>query len=506
MNGASVVITISKAGCPNLIGQVTLIDVNPYPNASINTSLADICYYTNKTFQPVAPIIPGATYNWTFGAGAIPATATGYGPHNVSYTTAGTKTAKLVLHPNEAGAQCPDSSTVTFTVLSCPASVLGYVLNNTLGPISGVTVKLYVDANNDGVKDTTVAIRTVTTSNVVPFVGLYVMVSLTPGGYVIEETQPSGWLNYDDYDASNDGDLVANVSGLDNKIPVTLLASEVDSMNNFIESPQPGSITGNVFVDADNDMVPDNGEGLGGVALRLLSDSDTDGKADNNIPIATTNSNPNGNYTFNNIPVGSYVVVEINPPYFISVKDFDPSEDFDIVMNSNMTNDTIPLTLTNNETDANNYFIDKMDCPLIVTNLNDHGFGSLRYNIDCADSGDTIRFHSSLAGLTINLDTTEIILDKNLTILSTISPTVTISSSVIGLFMIENNVTVEFRDLNIISGNAPGNMGAAFDNLGILTLHNITVHRNPLFPSVENLIRSKVGSSLYISGTCSFDY
>jgi hypothetical protein len=234
LNGASVAITISKAGCPNLVGQVTLIDVNPYPNAAINTSTEDICYYANKTFQPTAPLIPGATYNWTFGSGAVPATATGYGPHTVYYTTAETKTVKLVIHPNEAGAQCPDSSTVSFTILSCPASVLGYVLNNTLGPISGVTVKLYVDANNDGVKDTTVAIRTVTTSNVVPFVGLYVMASLTPGGYVIEETQPSGWLNYDDYDASNDGDLVPNVSGLDNKIPVTLLASEVDSMNNSL--------------------------------------------------------------------------------------------------------------------------------------------------------------------------------------------------------------------------------------------------------------------------------
>jgi len=77
---------------------------------------------------------------------------------------------------------------------------------------------------------------------------------------------------------------------------------------------------------------------------------------------------------------------------------------------------------------------------------------------------------------------------------------------VIGVFMIENNAIVEFRDLNVISGNAPGNMGAAFDNLGILTLHNISVHRNPLFPNVENLIRSKVGSILSISGTCSFDY
>jgi hypothetical protein len=44
------------------------------------------------------------------------------------------------------------------------------------------------------------------------------MASLTPGTYVIVETQPSGWLTYDDYDISNDGDLVANISGMDNLI------------------------------------------------------------------------------------------------------------------------------------------------------------------------------------------------------------------------------------------------------------------------------------------------
>ncbi|HJW27755.1 MAG TPA: hypothetical protein VJ508_00725, partial [Saprospiraceae bacterium] len=115
VNGASVVMTISKTGCPNLVGEVTRIDVNPYPNPAINTSTAPICYYTNKTFQPVAPLLTGATYQWNFGAGAVPATATGYGPHIVYYTSTGSKTAKLVIHPNEAGAQCPDSSTVTFT-------------------------------------------------------------------------------------------------------------------------------------------------------------------------------------------------------------------------------------------------------------------------------------------------------------------------------------------------------------------------------------------------------
>jgi hypothetical protein len=444
-SGASVVLTVSKTGCSNLAGQVTLIDVNPYPNAAINSSTADICYYTDKIFQPVAPIIPGASYTWNFGSGAVPATATGYGPHTVYYTTASAipKTVKLVIKPNEAGAQCPDSSTISFIVTSCPGSVAGFTLSNFLVGINGVTVKLYEDNNPpDGNPDAFV--RQVTTSNG----GQYVMANITPGNYVLQETQPANWLNYDDYDASNDGDVVPNSSGLDNLIPVTILPNEVDTMNNFIEVATPGNITGNVFADANNNLTPDNGEGLGSVSLRLLSDNNADGKADNNTPVATQTSNPNGNYTFNSIPVGNYVVVEINPVNYMSVMDYDASNDNDVVANTNTTNDTIPVTLTNNEIDANNYFIDQVSCPKLVTTTADGGYGSLRYNIDCAQPGDTIRFGPGLTGSTITLTSVDIELDKNLVFISTLSPTVTISSSVTGLFVVLNNVTAEFRDMN----------------------------------------------------------
>ena len=114
-NGAVVSMTISKAGCPDLTGEVSHVEINPYPNAAINGSTATLCYFANRTFQPVAPPIPGATYQWTFWSGAVPLTASGYGPHTVYYTTTGSKTVKLVIHPNEPGAQCPDSSSISFT-------------------------------------------------------------------------------------------------------------------------------------------------------------------------------------------------------------------------------------------------------------------------------------------------------------------------------------------------------------------------------------------------------
>jgi hypothetical protein len=65
-----------------------------------------------------------------------------------------------------------------------------------------------------------------------------------------------------------------------------------------------------------------------------------------------------------------------------------------------MINDTLPVTMNNNESDANNFFIDALTCPLLVTNTADVGYASLRYCINCANPNDTIRFYSALSGFT----------------------------------------------------------------------------------------------------------
>lgn len=502
-SGASVVLTITKAGCTTLVGQVTLIDVNARPNPTINASNAPLCYYTNRIFQPLATQIPGATYTWNFGVDAIPASISGYGPHNVYYTTSGTKTVKLVIKPNEPGEQCPDSSTLSFLVNNCPAQVLGYVLSNTNGPINNTTVKLFADNNPmDGAADNSIAVRNVTTSQT----GLYVMAGVFPGNYVIVETQPSGWNSFNDLDASDDGDLVANTSPTDNIIPVTLLGNELDSMNNFIETAQPGTITGSVFADYNGDQFPNPGEGIPGVSLRLLSDNNANGVADNNSPVATTTSDANGDYIFSMIPLATYVLVEVNPTGYFKVKDYDPTSDGDIVANSNMNNDTIPLTLSPNESDANNYFLDLPNCPKIVTNTNNADYGSLRFSIDCANPGDTIRFHSSLVGSTIWLTSQKIDINKNLYIISTLSPRLTIGSTTLGLFSVLNNVTVEFEGLNLVGGNVSGQEGAVFENLGILKLNSMTMTRNPSFPPAVRLIRNQPNASLFLSGSCILNY
>ena len=61
---------------------------------SIITSLTTACINEVIVISS-SDIGSGATYSWNFGTAASPATATGIGPHNVSYTTCGSKTISL---------------------------------------------------------------------------------------------------------------------------------------------------------------------------------------------------------------------------------------------------------------------------------------------------------------------------------------------------------------------------------------------------------------------------
>ena len=75
----------------------------------------------------------------------------------------------------------------------------------------------------------------------------------------------------------------------------------------------PGSITGSVFADTDNDN--DGNISLGGVSLILL---DSVGAT-----VDTTTTASDGSYSFSNLPPGTYRVVETQPSGYLSVTDKD---------------------------------------------------------------------------------------------------------------------------------------------------------------------------------------
>lgn len=74
---------------------------------------------------------------------------------------------------------------------------------------------------------------------------------------------------------------------------------------NTLAVPPPGSISGTVWNDADNDAVEDAGEtGLAGVTVYL--DANANGGLDSGKVTVTTNGS--GNYTFANVAAGTHQV------------------------------------------------------------------------------------------------------------------------------------------------------------------------------------------------------
>jgi hypothetical protein len=207
-------------------------------------------------------------------------------------------------------------------------SVLDDVDNDDVGdlPLGVVSVALYSDPDADGDPVDGVLITGTDTDES----GAYTFSDLPPGAYVVVESQPLGYFDAFDGDNTDPGDDAANISVTDNLIPVAVLAGETDDGNEFIEE-QPGSLSGSVLVDVDNDNLGD--AGIEGVNLLLV---DSGGNAvDGNpatpeVDLVTATTGMDGAYSFNGLPPGVYGVVEEHPAGYLSVTDAD-EEDPDFI-------------------------------------------------------------------------------------------------------------------------------------------------------------------------------
>jgi protocatechuate 3,4-dioxygenase beta subunit len=169
----------------------------------------------------------------------------------------------------------------------------------------GVTISgtVWLDRNRDGILDTTepgvgsvtlelrdnkgTLIRTITTNPD----GSYVFVGLAEGvSYTITELQPTLY-----------GSSTPNV------ITTPVLPSTGLTNQNFGETL--GSVSGSVFIDNDDNGIRDpNEKGIPTTTITLT------GKDLNGNPVTrTTMTDSNGNYRFNDLPAGTYTVLETQP-------------------------------------------------------------------------------------------------------------------------------------------------------------------------------------------------
>ena len=226
------------------------------------------------------------------------------------------------------------------------ASISGYVSVATPGeaklspddpdfePIAGVTIQLF-DENNELVAET-----------VTDETGNYTFDALAPGTYSVVEVQPNAFLDAGDVVGTVDGQAVGTTTTNDRFDGITVGSGDEAVNYNFCEH-EPASIKGTVYHDRNNNGIQDEGEeGIAGVVIELF---DKDG---NLIQTATTDEN--GDYCFDDLPPGDYLLREQQPDGFDD--GIDTVGQVDGVAGEHNNNDEFCITLgPGDESNQNNF-------------------------------------------------------------------------------------------------------------------------------------------------------
>jgi protocatechuate 3,4-dioxygenase beta subunit len=226
-------------------------------------------------------------------------------------------------------------------------------IDNTEAGISGLTVNLYKDDNNDNVADGAAIASTTTNAT-----GNYNFSNLAPGNYIVGVIPPAVYISssINGGDPDNNTDLDDNgqvTAGTEIRgLAITLTGGgepngDINNTYDFGFFLPLGSIGDRVWNDIDGDGIQDANEvGVAGVTVVLLNSAGQ--------PIATTTTDAFGNYKFNGLLAGDYSV-RVTPPanYNLSAKgiggDGNLDSDFDPIT---YATSTITLLAGQNRTDV----------------------------------------------------------------------------------------------------------------------------------------------------------
>ena len=214
----------------------------------------------------------------------------------------GTTALFVLVESNASGTPNPcEIKDFYYTIPTNVASICGNVSedtdNDNIGDkiMSGVTLNLYADSDNNGVADGSI-LDTVDTNST----GDYCFEGLGKGDYVVVEIQPNGYVDVSENEGGADNDKPDN--NITNSIASHVDAGEIDSGNDFVEEDASKAYRlGDLFwIDANSDGIYDAGEKkVSGAKIELLDINGT--------VITTTTTDSNGRYHFD-VPAGEYKV------------------------------------------------------------------------------------------------------------------------------------------------------------------------------------------------------
>ncbi len=279
----------------------------------------------NCGYDPGEPLLPGVTIHLLNAEGAVLATTTtdAQGEYRFENLLPGVY-GVLEIQPagyidgcdqvGSAGGQIEQSDMIAGIPITSGTTAVDYNFGE-LVP-SSISGWVYVDANNNGVREAgergignvklTLLDADGAPTGRVAYTdanGYYEFDQLAPGMYSIAQTQPEGY--FDGLDAAgshggvavNPGDLIRDIA-----IPPGVQAVEY----NFGEL-EPATLSGWVYVDANNNGVREPGErGIGGVTLTLLA-------ADGTPTGRVVTTNAAGFYQFDNLRPDTYQVAQTQP-------------------------------------------------------------------------------------------------------------------------------------------------------------------------------------------------